>query len=512
MHAVSNSEQRDLGIASLLSGNLAAARAHLSAAVQGRLDSEGVSLRPRDLGILCLMSTMMAETGLAGIADLMSMSVTSARLLVSGLSSAGWVETLPGEEDRRYRHWRLSGSGRELLQSLSAGEPDAGLASAVASLSPRQSDVLRDQLPVLLRALQFPGASGVDKLEECYRQSVAAPVRLGALLDVWFVFTRVYRAMRAEQMRFLAAATDHVLDSAAYMALYRANERHCSLSDIATFLRVDQNTAVRVTDRLENSGLVERRRNAANRRRMVLAPTESGRKLLSEVPPLDPNGRYYRSIALLPQRGAELAEVLNQLTTAFLHAPVVDTERLYSIFQEVQRQVEEHKSGVEPMDFRRAMSNFLTGVAVVTVAGEDGPRGMTVNSLTSVSLDPPILLICFDRRSSTLKRMQELGSFGVNILAAEQKPLAQMFAQASQQSTQGGLHGDEWVEQGGVPLLSHSLVRIACDLENTFEAGTHTIVFGRPRLLGIAESPSAALGFWRSAYTHVDEGEVIHHA
>lgn len=499
---------QDLAIASLLSGNLAAARAALTSALVQRMDAMGISLRPREISVLYLMAGLKRECPLGAIAALLSLSSTSTRQLVRGLAAGGWVRAVPGEEDRRFRSWRVTDEARRLLEELAAGGPDAALDSALHVLSAHERETLRDQGCVLLRALAdvslMPGS---EQLDARFGAALTGGSQgFGALVDIWFGFTRLYRSMRAEQTRFLAGATNHVLDSAAYMALYRSNEQHCSLSDIATFLRVDQNTAARVTDRLESAGLIERRRNAANRRQMVVAPTAKGQILLSKVPPLDPAGSYYTAIGELPQRGADLAEALHKLTSGYLHGPVVDSGKLYTLFRQVQRQVTADLAPkLDAKEFRRAMSNFVTGVAVVTVAGQDGPRGVTVNSLTSVSLDPPILLICFDRRSSTLKRVQEVGSFGVNILTSEQKLLAQRFAKPGDQPAADPLDASHWLDDGGVPVLAGSLVRITCDMENTFEAGSHTIVFGRPRSVAVleAESSPSALGYWLSGYLEV---------
>ena len=80
-------------------------------------------------------------------------------------------------------------------------------------------------------------------------------------------------------------------------------------------------------------------------------------------------------------------------------------------------------------EFRNAMSHFATGVTVVTSVGADGtPVGTTANAVTSLSLDPPLILVCFDLASVTLAAIREHGAFAVNVLAAEQEHLSSGFA------------------------------------------------------------------------------------
>src|ERR671933_761084 len=81
-----------------------------------------------------------------------------------------------------------------------------------------------------------------------------------------------------------------------------------------------------------------------------------------------------------------------------------------------------------PEHFRAVMGRLVTGVTVVTAAGPDGPVGMTANAVCSLSLDPLLLLVCFDRAARTLPVVAEQGRFGVNVLALGQEELAHRFA------------------------------------------------------------------------------------
>jgi hypothetical protein len=106
------------------------------------------------------------------------------------------------------------------------------------------------------------------------------------------------------------------------------------------------------------------------------------------LPPIDPNGDYLRTLDRLSHRGAELDQLLQSLVDGFVGKPVVDHDVFYALLKSVTER-QDSTEAVDGADFRAAMSQFLTGVAVVTVREGGKPRGITVNSLTSVSLDPP---------------------------------------------------------------------------------------------------------------------------
>ncbi len=91
--------------------------------------------------------------------------------------------------------------------------------------------------------------------------------------------------------------------------------------------------------------------------------------------------------------------------------------------------VEQSSAGIGASVFRQAMGHFATGVTVVTSIGDDGePVGTTASAVTSLSLDPPLVLVCFDRESQTLQAIRAHGAFAVNVLAAPQQHLSANFA------------------------------------------------------------------------------------
>jgi flavin reductase (DIM6/NTAB) family NADH-FMN oxidoreductase RutF len=132
---------------------------------------------------------------------------------------------------------------------------------------------------------------------------------------------------------------------------------------------------------------------------------------------------------------------------------------------------------VDTAAFRRACSRFPTGIAVATVIGTDGaPHGLTVNSFTSVSLSPPLVLICVDHSSVVLAHFRASDSFGVNILREDQRDVSARFARKGHDR----FGGVKWIAgKIGVPLLPDALAQLECKVTQTVEAGDHTILIGR---------------------------------
>jgi len=133
---------------------------------------------------------------------------------------------------------------------------------------------------------------------------------------------------------------------------------------------------------------------------------------------------------------------------------------------------------MDALDLRRLMSRWTTGVAIVTSSDEAGPRGATTNALTSLSLDPPLVLVALDRRSNTLRAVQESERFCVNVLTAGQEELARRFA--TKASGQEKLAGVPHELAQGMPVLEGVLAWLVCALEQELDGGDHAILVGRP--------------------------------
>lgn len=154
----------------------------------------------------------------------------------------------------------------------------------------------------------------------------------------------------------------------------------------------------------------------------------------------------------------------------------------------------------EDLSFRQVVGVFPTGVTLVSARGSDGvPWGLTVNSFTSVSLDPPLVLVCIDRASSTHATLTEAPTFTVSILGADQTELATRFAFDPSDSR---FRPGEWrSESDGALVPEGAAAWLACDLDAVHEAGDHSILVGRVRSMGLGTGE--ALVFYRGRYAGV---------
>lgn len=127
-------------------------------------------------------------------------------------------------------------------------------------------------------------------------------------------------------------------------------------------------------------------------------------------------------------------------------------------------------------EFRNKCARWCTGVSVVTTTNSEGAHfGLTLNSVASVSVDPPLLLICLDNNSKTLGAVVEKGFFIINVLAREQESLARRFS--AQGDRFSGLEFS--TGQQDIPLISGSLVSFECEVHDIFPGGDHRIILGR---------------------------------
>ncbi|MGY1718653.1 flavin reductase family protein [Blastococcus sp. SYSU DS0552] len=129
----------------------------------------------------------------------------------------------------------------------------------------------------------------------------------------------------------------------------------------------------------------------------------------------------------------------------------------------------------DPHAFRAVCGTFATGVTVVTAEGPDGPHGGTVNAFTSLSADPPQIIVCLAKHSRTWQAVAASGAFAVNILSAAQQDVARLFAS----SEPGKMSRVEWAPaENGAPLLDGVVSSIECTLTAAFEQATHMLLIG----------------------------------
>lgn len=156
---------------------------------------------------------------------------------------------------------------------------------------------------------------------------------------------------------------------------------------------------------------------------------------------------------------------------------------------------------IDALTMRQTMGRFATGVAVITTEHEGRADGMTINSLTSVSLEPPLLLVCFNHGTRTAETVAASRRFVVNILSARQQPLAMRFASRGEDHFAGL---ELTYEDHQVPVVPGSLAHLECEVDRILDAGDHTVVIGQ--VVRACTSPGQPLGFFAGRF-----GDVISH-
>ncbi|WP_445150394.1 flavin reductase [Baekduia sp. Peel2402] len=149
------------------------------------------------------------------------------------------------------------------------------------------------------------------------------------------------------------------------------------------------------------------------------------------------------------------------------------------------------------------MGHFATGVSIVTAADVSGrPFGTTANAISSVSLDPPLVLACLRRESETLEALRQTGKFTINLLGADQRELSDRFAKKARPETWDGV-GHRLPD--GVPVLDASLATVECVTHELAEGGDHVIVIGRVVAVSHPDEHEEPLLFYRGRYATLGE-------
>jgi flavin reductase (DIM6/NTAB) family NADH-FMN oxidoreductase RutF len=125
---------------------------------------------------------------------------------------------------------------------------------------------------------------------------------------------------------------------------------------------------------------------------------------------------------------------------------------------------------------RRTMGRFLTGVAVITTKSGEELHGMTINSLTSISLKPPILMISLNFGTRTGEALLESGKFAISILGAKQESIARRFAVRGGERFDGGEFD---LTDNGIPVIRGALSQADCTVVNQYDIGDHQVFFGQ---------------------------------
>jgi flavin reductase (DIM6/NTAB) family NADH-FMN oxidoreductase RutF len=160
---------------------------------------------------------------------------------------------------------------------------------------------------------------------------------------------------------------------------------------------------------------------------------------------------------------------------------------------------------VEPVAFRSVMRHVAGAVSVVTANADGARAGLTATSLTSLSAEPPAVLVCVNRSASAWPVIERAGHFAVNVLGPGHRPIADRFA------GRGGFKGEERFGEGawsrlatGAPILEDALAVLDCDIEEVIVRHSHAILIGRVKAIREAGTEGALL-YWRGLYGQLDE-------
>ena len=162
------------------------------------------------------------------------------------------------------------------------------------------------------------------------------------------------------------------------------------------------------------------------------------------------------------------------------------------------------QASAEARAFRDVVGRFATGVTVVTMADSGQPCGMTANAFSSVSLDPPLVLICVDKAASVYEPIQRARAFAVNILSEDQRSLSDFFARHGREGEGDSMGGfPHRSGKTGSPILDGTLAWLDCRLTEQFGGGDHSIVIGEVIDLQLSEPSGAPLLFYAGGYHNV---------
>lgn len=161
---------------------------------------------------------------------------------------------------------------------------------------------------------------------------------------------------------------------------------------------------------------------------------------------------------------------------------------------------------VDPTAFRQVMGHFATGVTVVTTALDEQRAGITVNAFCSVSLEPPLVLVCIEQRNYTHDLLIEAGTFAINFLTSQQADISRCFAGQGDEKLVGFCGVTTHPVATGAPVFDECLAFVDCRVVAVYPGGDHSIVIGRVEALG--SSDATPLLYYHARYGQLDEAEL----
>lgn len=153
------------------------------------------------------------------------------------------------------------------------------------------------------------------------------------------------------------------------------------------------------------------------------------------------------------------------------------------------------------------MGHFATGISIVTTFDGERPEGITVNAFSSVSLEPPLVMVALDRRRFITPMVRAAGRYAVNVLGADQQALSDCFAHAPVSPGREAFCGASWKPgPTGLPLIDGSIATLECTVVETFAAGDHDLFIGRVDSLQHGRPDTEPLLYHRRRYLRVEQG------
>ena len=156
-------------------------------------------------------------------------------------------------------------------------------------------------------------------------------------------------------------------------------------------------------------------------------------------------------------------------------------------------------SGIDTRLFRDVCGNFATGVSVVTMAGESGPRGLTANAISALSLDPTLFLVCVDLGATSYPVIDQAGKFAINLLAEDQEDVSNFFAGTTPADNPMG-EIEYHMSDLGSPLIEGSLAWLDCRTHSILDGGDHKFFVGEVASCEIVRPEADPLLFFRGRY------------
>ena len=156
---------------------------------------------------------------------------------------------------------------------------------------------------------------------------------------------------------------------------------------------------------------------------------------------------------------------------------------------------------IDPREFRDTVGCFATGITIITTIAPDGaPIGLTANSFTSLSLDPPMVLFCLDRKVASFDSFETGAHFAVNVLSDGQMDTSNRFAKSGPDKWDG-FEFDNW--DTGCPILHDCLANMECSVASIHEGGDHVIVIGEVTRMMHVDGEASPLLYYRGRYANL---------